>query len=72
MATYTADTTNVADAAMALIGVTQFAYIRPVADDGKTAYAVCAADGTQLAVFESQEAAFFTAKQHDLEPVRLH
>lgn len=45
-----------------------FAYLRPV---GK-GFAVCTASGEQLAVFDSRDAAFFAAKQHDLEPVLLH
>ena len=56
------------DAAMSMLGVTHMAYIRQV-DNG---YAVYAADGTQLAVFESRDAAFFTARQHNLEPVNIN
>jgi hypothetical protein len=48
------------------------AYVRPVETDQGKHYAVCSADGTQLAVFTTQDAAFFAAKQHDLEPVLIH
>ena len=48
------------------------AYVRPVATDKGMHYAVCTADGTQLAVFTTQDAAYFAAKQHDLEPVLIH
>jgi hypothetical protein len=48
------------------------AYVRPVATDKGKHYAVCTADGTQLAVFTTQDAAYFAAKQHDLEPVLIH
>jgi hypothetical protein len=48
------------------------AYIRPVDTAQGKSYAVCATDGTQLALFSSQEAAFFAAKQHDLDPVLTH
>lgn len=48
------------------------AYVRPVITDKGKSYAVCAADGTQLALFDSEDAAFFSAKQHDLEPVLIH
>ncbi len=34
--------------------------------------AQAAADGTQLAVFNPRDAAYFAAKQHDLEPVHIH
>ena len=48
------------------------AYVRPVMTDSGKNYAVCTADGTQLAVFPTQDAAFFAAKQHDLEPTLIH
>jgi len=48
------------------------AYIRPVTTEKGTNYAVCTADGTQLALFATQDAAYFAAKQHDLEPVLIH
>ena len=48
------------------------AYVRPVVTDKGTNYAVCTADGTQLALFATRDAAFFTAKQNDLEPTLIH
>lgn len=48
------------------------AYIKTVPADKGTGYALFAADGTQLAVFPSREAAYFTARQHELEPLSLH
>lgn len=48
------------------------AYLRPVSKAQGGGFAVCTADGNQLAVFPSREAAFFAAKQHDLQPVMLH
>lgn len=48
------------------------AYIKPVAQGKGTGFALVAADGTQLAIFPSREAAYFTARQHDLEPVSVH
>lgn len=48
------------------------AYIRPVVTENGKNYAVCTADGTQLALFETQDAAYFAAKQHDLDPVLIH
>jgi hypothetical protein len=48
------------------------AYVKPVVTEKGTAYGVFAADGTQLALFGSREAAYFAAKQHDLEPVLIH
>lgn len=48
------------------------AYIRPASTDKGQGYAVCASDGTQLAVFATRDAAFFAAKQHELEPTLVH
>ncbi len=48
------------------------AYVRPIITENGTSYAVCNTEGTQLAVFATQDAAFFAAKQHDLEPMLIH
>lgn len=48
------------------------AYVRPVETDRGPGYAVCAGDGTRLAVFATQDAAIFAARQHDLEPALVH
>jgi len=48
------------------------AYVRPVMTDKGKNYAVCTADGTQLALFATQDAAYFAAKQHDLDPMLLN
>lgn len=48
------------------------AYVRPVMTESGKGYAVCTADGTQLALFSTQDAAYFAAKQHDLEPMLIH
>lgn len=61
---------NEAVAALTEIG-TQ-AYIKPVLNGNALSYALCASDGTQLATFTSHDAAYFTARQHDLEPVHVH
>jgi len=58
--------------ASSLASIMHLAYVRPVSRDKNAGYAVCAADGTQLAVFATQDAAYFAAKQHDLEPVLVH
>ena len=55
-----------------MLGVEHMAYIKPVFEEGEKGFAVFASDGTQLAIFESQESAYFNAVQHNLEPVSLH
>lgn len=68
----TTDTKAVEDLMMAMIGMDSVAYIRPVQGAGNKAYAVCAADGTELAVFDSMEGAQVTARMHNLEASVLH
>ena len=57
---------------MAMVGLETMAYIKPVFEGQQTHYAVFAADGTQLAVFESQATAYYSAVRHNLEPVSVH
>lgn len=57
---------------MALFGVQDVAYVKPVIVNGVTAYAVHAADGTQIAVLPDREIAFATLRTHDLEPLSVH
>lgn len=68
-----ADPYSVADVAMAALGLSHIAYIRPAQnEEGVVMYAVCAADGSELASFSSYDSAFFTARQYNLQPVRVH
>ena len=56
---------------MAMVGLETMAYIKPIAEGALTHYAVFAADGTQLAVFDSEETAYYNAVRHNLAPVSL-
>lgn len=60
--------TSADDIIMAMIGMETMAYIRPVHDG----FGVFAADGTQLAVFESHESAYMTVRQNNLQAVSIH
>jgi len=53
-------------------GVTEVAYIKAAEMDGRTVYAVFAANGQQLGLMESQNAAYAALFENDLEPVALH
>ena len=66
------ETTKLEDIMMAMVGLETMAYIKPVRDGLIMSYAVFAADGTQLALFDSQEKAFTTAVKHNLAPVSIH
>ena len=54
------------------LGLEQLAYVKPVKVDGRTAFAVHAADGTQIAVMPDREVARAAIRQYDLEPVSVH
>jgi hypothetical protein len=57
---------------LALFGMQDLAYIKPVIVNEVAGYAVHAADGTQIAVLPNREIAFATVRQHDLEPLSVH
>ncbi|HYB57543.1 MAG TPA: DUF1150 family protein [Alphaproteobacteria bacterium] len=54
------------------LGMRELAYVKKVSENGADAYAVFAADGTQLGLMATRELAFAALKQHDLEPVSVH
>ncbi len=54
------------------LGLEQLAYVKPVEVDGRTAFAVHAADGTEIAVMSDRDVARAVIRQHDLEPVSVH
>jgi hypothetical protein len=53
-------------------GLNDIAYLRPTIVDGQPVFAICAADGTQLALAVSREIGLAAMEQHELEPVWLH
>lgn len=57
---------------LAFLGLQDLAYIKRVEVDGVAAYAIHAADGTQIAVLPGRDLAFATVRQHDLEPLSVH
>ena len=54
------------------LGLEQLAYVKPVTADGRTAYSVHAADGTEIAVMADRAIADAAVRQHDLEPLSVH
>jgi len=63
---------TLADINAIMLTTLPIAYVKQVATEKGKGYAVCTGDGTQLAIFATQDAAYFAAKQHDLEPMLLH
>jgi hypothetical protein len=62
---------NISMKEFALLGMNDMAYVkRVVAKDGP-GFAIYGADGTQLAMVPSEEIAYATIRQNDLELVRV-
>jgi hypothetical protein len=57
---------------LGMLGMADVAYIKPVVIDGDEAFAVHAADGTQMAVIADRDLAFAVVRQHELEPLSVH
>ncbi len=57
---------------LGMLGMEDLAYIKPVVQDGVEVFAVCAADGTQMAVIPNRNLAFAVVRQHDMEPLSVH
>ncbi len=56
----------------AMLGVEDVAFVKPVEADGRTAYSIHAADGTEMGLVSEREVAFAAVRQHDLEPLSVH
>ncbi|HUA56382.1 MAG TPA: DUF1150 family protein [Candidatus Sulfotelmatobacter sp.] len=56
----------------ATLGMSDLAYVKSVLVDGRIAYAIHAADGTNMAVVDDRGLAVAAIRQHDLEAVALH
>jgi hypothetical protein len=56
----------------AALGLSDLAYVKSVLVDGRVAYAIHAADGTNMAVVDDRGLAFAAIREHDLEAVQLH
>lgn len=57
---------------LGLLGIEHVAYVKPVLVEGVVAFAVHAADGSQLDVVLDREAARGLARRHGLEPLSVH
>ena len=51
---------------LAGLGVSQIAYVKPVMMNGTQAFAIHAADGTPMAMAESQDVAVAAIRQHEM------
>ena len=57
---------------LAMLGMQDIAYVKPVVVDGNAGYAIHAADGTQMALIGDRDIAFAVVRQNELEPVSVH
>jgi hypothetical protein len=56
----------------ATLGMQAVAYIKRVSVNDTVAFAIHAADGTQLALLPDRDTAFASVRQNDIEPVSVH
>jgi len=57
---------------LAVLGVQNVAYVRPVDHEGEPAFGIFSADGTQMAIAANRDLAFAVIRQSDLEPASVH
>jgi hypothetical protein len=57
---------------LAMFGMQDIAYVKPVVVEGNESYAIHAADGTQMALIGDRDIAFAVVRQNELEPVSVH
>jgi len=63
---------RISRADLAALGLHGVAYIKPVVIDEAKAYAVFAADGTQIGALPTPDAALAAMRENGLEPVSVH
>ncbi len=68
----TSELKSLSPEAFAYLGAPALAYVKEVKVEGEPAFAVHAADGTAIAIFDNRDYAFAAAKQNDLEAVSVH
>jgi hypothetical protein len=56
----------------ALLGMQDVAYVKRVVVNDEPAFAICAADGTQVALLADRDLAWATVRQHEMEPMSVH
>jgi len=65
-------TPQMSDADLAVLGLADVAYFRPVVIDGQRGFAVHAANGKTLGIAPTREIARAFIREQELEPVSLH
>jgi hypothetical protein len=57
---------------LAQLGIAHIAYVRPLMMEGAAAFAICAADGTQMAIATDRDVAEAAIREHEMVPVAVH
>jgi hypothetical protein len=57
---------------LAMFGMQDIAYVKPVVVEGAPGFAIHAADGTQMALIANRDLAFAVVRQNEMEPVSVH
>jgi hypothetical protein len=67
-----ADVRNLSTSQLAQLGVSEIAYVKAVEVEGRTAFAIHAADGTPMAVADDLDVAMAAIRQHEMIPTLVH
>ena len=57
---------------LALFGIEDMAYVRPITVNGRRIHVIHAADGTLLTAVMDRDLAYGTIRQHELTPHSVH
>jgi hypothetical protein len=71
-ATETIDIRHLSSEQLGRLGVQQIAYVKAVMMNGMVAYAIHAADGTQMAVADNRDVAIAAVHQHEMLASLVH
>jgi hypothetical protein len=63
---------NISPREFAVLGMNDLAYVKRIVVNDEPRFAIHSADGTQLALLPSQDIAYATVRQNDLEPMSVH
>ncbi len=66
------DFRNISTQDLAVLGMQNVAYLKPVVHQGEPAFAIHAADGTLVAMTATRIAAELLVRNNELEPVSVH
>lgn len=72
LAAFAFDLRHITPAELALLGISQLAYVKPVSVGGEDVFAIHAADGTPMAIAPNRELALGAIIEHEMVPALVH